>query len=458
MEKMNIQKHVNMLLCMLVWMLMYSCSGEDTISPIDGIEEEATLSVLLNASQEDKTKSAGNPDINAESKIYSLEIIVFKSEGEAGAGKLDGYGYVIRNTRNVTGQTYDKEFIEVNEIQNIKVTAGKRDIYVVANAPDKYFSSVTTIQEFLSKYENLFTQGRYPHPGNTTSDPNEELPIGGINPSDLKTNLTMCNYMKSVSFNNEQQYHYLGYTDNNGRPSGVDPSKGTALNGIEPFYVERLVARVAINKIDFSFPAEGLSFESGHAKVTDFTYHIDSVFMINVKTTSKFAYDSQLGFTEKFGHGCAVGYSFLSDYLSNLNQQSLQTDFLVESISTPKYDITTNATPLWFYAFENADSSNPTYMVIGVKYNFKSSKDNIAKTVKCYYPIVVNQPESGKQASHDYIKRNYQYQITAKIKGLGSLYKNNPVPLKSLPMMDQDIEITESVGLNLFPWTGDIYK
>ncbi len=100
MEKMNIQKHVNMLLCMLVWMLMYSCSGEDTISPIDGIEEEATLSVLLNASQEDKTKSAGNPDINAESKIYSLEIIVFKSEGEAGAGKLDGYGYVIRNTRN----------------------------------------------------------------------------------------------------------------------------------------------------------------------------------------------------------------------------------------------------------------------------------------------------------------------------------------------------------------------
>lgn len=458
---MNIKKHINLLMCILAGMVMYSCSGEDvTPVPTPGGTEQTTLSVLLNAPGQGELKSSGNPDKDAESKVYSLEVLIFKSAGEAEEGKLDGYGYVIRKTRNVTGQTYDKEYVEIDEIKEIGLTAGKRDIYVVANAPDKYFSSVSNLQEFLKIYENLSTQGLCPHPGTVTPDPNEEPPIGGINPSDLKTNLTMCNYVKNVQFNNLHEQHYLGYTTNNGRPTSVASNHGWALDGTNPFYIERLAARVAIQKIEFNFPAEGLLFESGYSKVTDFTYQIDSVFMMNVKTTSKFADGSPLAFTEKFGHGCDVGYSFLNKptRINNLHQQSQYTDYLVEAITTPNYDISTNATPLWFYTFENIDSNYPTYFVIGVKYNFKSSKDNTAKTVKSYYPVVVNLPESGKTADHDYIKRNYQYQIAAKIKGLGSVYGNNPEALKSLQAANsEDIEITEMVGHNLFPWTGDVY-
>lgn len=458
---MNIKKYMKLLISILAGTLMYSCSGEDIIPDSNGEtdpKEQVSLSLLLNASQQGREKSSGNQDKDAESKIYSLEVLIFKSEGELEAGKKDGYGFVTRTTRDVTGQPYDKEYVEVDTIKQIKLTAGKRDIYVIANAPDKYFSSVENYQQFLTKYENLSTQGRCEHPGTVTPDPNEELPIGGINPSDLKTNLTMCNYMKNVVFNNAYGQHYLGFTTNGGRPEGIN--EGWPLNGINPFEVERLAARVAIQKIEFDLPVEGLVFESGYNKVTDFTYQIDSVFMMNVKTTSKFVADSQLGFTEKFGHGCQVGYSFLNSptRINNLHQQSQYTDYLVEAITTPNYDISTNATPLWFYTFENGDSNYPTYFVIGVRYNFRSEKDNNIKTVKSYYPVVVNPPKSGKPANHDYIKRNYQYQITAKIKGLGNWYGNNPVLLKGSQIPDQDIEITETVGQNLFPWTGDTYR
>lgn len=460
MDKMNIKKYLNLLAFSLAGIIMYSCSEDENISVPYETEQQTTLSVLLNAPQDGLEKSSGNPDIDAEKKIYSLEVLIFRSAGESEEGKLDGYGYVLRNTRNVTGQTYDKEYVEIDEIKDIKLTAGKRDIYVIANAPDKSFSSVKNLQEFLAKYEDLSTQGRYPHPGNVTPDPNEELPIGGINPSDLKTNLTMCNHVKNVIFNNLHEHHYLGYPkDNNGRPTGVNPNQGWLLNGTDPFHIERLAARVAIQKIEFELPAS-LPFEGTTYLSNDYTYQIDSVFMMNVKTTSKFADDdSQPGFQEKFGHGCKVGYAFLNNpgCLGDLNQQSQYTDFLFEAITTPNYDISVNATPLWFYAFENQDSNYPTYLVIGVRYNFKSAKDNSIKTVKSYYAVEVNAPDPGKTADHNYIKRNYQYRITAKIKGLGRLY-GNPVLLKDLQSSDQDVEITETVGHNLFPWTGDTYR
>ncbi len=455
---MNMKKYINLLVLALTGIVMYSCSGEENISATDETGQETTLSVLLDASQDDLVKSSGNPDIDAEKKIYSLEVLIFKSAGEPEEGKLDGYGYIPRTTITVTGQTYDKEYVEINEIKDIKLTAGKRDIYVIANAPDKNFSSVQNIQEFLAKYEDLSTQGRYPHPGNVTPDPNEELPIGGINPSNLKTNLTMCNYTKNVVFNNLYEHHYLGYTDNSGRPTGVSPTEGWVLNGTNPFYVERLVARIAIQKIEFNLPAS-LPFEGATYPSSDYTYQIDTVFMLNTKINSRFAANSQLGFVEKFGHGNAAGYSYLNipTRISTLNQSSQQANYMQEAITTPNYDISTNATPLWFYAFEN-ESTYPTYLVIGVRYNFLSSKDNVAKTVKSYYPVMVNEPKTGKLADHDYIKRNYQYRITAIIKGLGKLYGGNPTILKSTQETDPGIEITEAVGKNLFPWTGDVYK
>jgi hypothetical protein len=96
--------------------------------------------------------------------------------------------------------------------------------------------------------------------------------------------------------------------------------------------------------------------------------------------------------------------------------------------------------------------------VIGVRYNFESTKDaGVIKTVKCYYPVIVNAPAPGK-TTHDYIKRNYQYGIKATIKGLGTVYGNNASLLKSAQSPNMAIEIDETIGKNLFPWEGNTYK
>lgn len=462
MKKMNIKEHINMTIIFL-WIMGFvcSCSGDsvfiDEGGNTDG-DKKIFLSMLLNPNEDTKEKSVGNiDDSDFESQIYRLDVLIFKSTGEYEAGKVDGHDSVPRKIIN------GNEYQTIDEIKGISLTAGKRDIYVIANAPDGYFASVKNITQFLQKYENLNTQGLFPHPGTVIPNPGDNPPIGGINPSDLKTNLTMCHCEKNVNFKNTEEQHYLGYTSNNGRPGDVASDYGHALFGINPFVLERLVARVAIQKIEFDL-APAIEFEKDYP-TNNYTYHIDSVFMMNVKTASWFSSESANVLSGKFGHGCNTGYQFLCDptLLNNLNPASELTSYLTEPIFTQKYDITSdvtaNDTPLWYYVFENDESTlYPTYFVIGVRYNFESTKDaGGIKTVKCYYPVIVNAPAPGK-TTHDYIKRNYQYGIKATIRGLGTVYGNNATLLKSAQSPNMAIEIDETIGRNLFPWEGNTYK
>lgn len=458
-EKARMHIRISNILLILVLGCMYSCSGDSTFlrtGEEEPDENQISLSVSLNQLG-NGVKSSGNIDTNSdtEKQIYSLDVFIFKSQGEYEGGKLDGHKMIPRTIIN------GNEYKVIDEITGISLTAGKRDIYVVANAPTNHFSGVSSFTDFLTKFENLQTQGLFDHPGTVTPSPSDP-PIGGIDPSDLKTNLTMCNYMKDVSFNNLETQHYLGYTTASGYPNGI--TSGQLLDGNNPFLVERLVARVAIQRIEFELPNDGLLFESGSAKVTNFTHHIDSVFMMNVKTASWFPTGVTNALTGNYGHGCDTGYKFLKNgKINNLNPSSQLKTYLTEPIFTQNYDITNIAptdTPLWYYVFENGESSlYPTYFVIGVRYNFESTKNpGVIKTVKCYYPVIVNAPAAGKTADHDYIKRNYQYGIRVKIKGLGTVYGNNPTELKSLQTDDSSIEINETVGKNRFPWTGNIYK
>ncbi|MFC4673763.1 fimbrial protein [Dysgonomonas termitidis] len=462
MKKKKIKEHINMAVILLGIMgFVCSCSGDSVFIDEGGntdTEKKIFLSMALNSDVDMNEKSVGNiDDPGFESQIYRLDVLIFKSAGEYEAGKVDGHDSVPRTIIN------GNEYKAIDEIKGIRLTAGKRDIYVIANAPDGCFASVQNLTQFLQKYENLSTQGLFPHPGPVAPDPDDNPPIGGINPSDLKTNLTMCHYEENVEFVNTKEQHYLGYTSNNGRPGDVASDHGHALFGASPFLLERLVARVAIQKIAFDLDAN-MEFEQGHP-TGNYTYHIDSVFMMNVKTASWFPAESGNVLSGKFGHGCNTGYQFLNSpaLVSNLNPASQLTNYLTEPIFTQKYDITSdvtaNDTPLWYYVFENDESTlYPTYFVIGVRYNFESTKDaGVIKTVKCYYPVIVNAPAPGK-TTHDYIKRNYQYGIKATIKGLGTVYGNNAALLKSAQSPDTAIEIDETIGKNLFPWVGNTYQ
>lgn len=463
MKKEKTKMHISITNAFLVLVMgcVCSCSGDSTFLKTgeeERNENEVQLSISLNQSENGEMKSIGDIDNNSntEKQIYCLDVFIFKSKDEYEEGKVDGRKSITRTIIN------GNEYKVIDEVKGITLTAGKRDIYVVANAPANHFNGVNNINDFLAKVESLQNQGLIAHPGPVTATPGNQ-PIGGIDPSDLKTSLTMCHYVKDILFDNTQQQHYLGYTTNNGRPEGVAANYGKPLNGTNPFLLERLVARVAIQKIEFDFPAQGLLFESGYNKVTKFTHHIDSVFLVNVKTISWFPADFSTTLTGNFGHGCDTGYKFLKNSISNLNPNSQLKTYLTEPIFTQDYDITAtdiNDTPLWFYTFENSESTlYPTYFVIGVRYNFESSKNpGVIKTVKCYYPVIINPPASGKPANHDYIRRNYQYGIRVTIKGLSSVYGNNPSLLKSMQSDDSSIEVKETVGKNLFPWTGNVYK
>lgn len=460
MEKMKVKKYIYIpFVVILALSLIYSCSEDNSMTcKTENMQAKMiTLSVLLNSPTQGESKSAANPDYDAESKIYNLTVLIFNSEGESEAGYCDGYKSISRTEEAVAGQAYDKEYKEINEIKDISLTVGKKDIYVIANAPDDYFQSVTNLNDFLSKYETLTTQGLVPHPGTVISDPNEQPPIGGIRPSDLKTNLTMCNYLQNVQFSDSETQHYLGYTTNNGRPEDVASTFGNSLTGTNPFIIERLVARVAIQKIEFDFKNPILELEGAEYPVSpdNYTYQIDSVFLMNVKDKSKLTTDAPL-LSGNYSHGNTSAFNFLNHALrlNNLFPSSQQNNRLTEAIYTRNYDETVSDTPLWFYVFENEESSSyPTYFVIAVRYNFISAKDGQVKTVKHYYPVIINGPKTGKTADHDYIKRNYQYRIQAKIKALSNMSDYTPELMKaSFPT--NAIEVEEIVGHNLFPWTG----
>ncbi|HBX44269.1 MAG TPA: hypothetical protein DEG28_00030, partial [Porphyromonadaceae bacterium] len=67
---------------------------------------------------------------------------------------------------------------------------------------------------------------------------------------------------------------------------------------------------------------------------------------------------------------------------------------------------------------------------------------------------------------HDFIKRNNQYGLNVTIKGVGNLiagYSTKSASLRTADILSAQedagvLEIEETVGPNLFPWTGDIYK
>ena len=104
---MNMKKYINLLVLALTGIVMYSCSGEENISATDETGQETTLSVLLDASQDGSVKSSGNPDIDAEKKIYSLEVLIFKSAGEPEVAepteKKNNYDFL------KTSQIYNKD-------------------------------------------------------------------------------------------------------------------------------------------------------------------------------------------------------------------------------------------------------------------------------------------------------------------------------------------------------------
>lgn len=448
-----------------------SCTDGNEPGDINPPKDKISLSISFQSEQHIgaenglRANEGGEIDpevFKRESKIYSLAVLVFKNGNE-----LDGSKFISREIKDGTDPS-DEDYKEIAEIKEIGLTAGIRDVYIIANAPDGHFSSVTDLASFKAKMEALSNQGMYGPSNGGTTDP-DGTPIGGEEPDDRFTNLVMSQSFTGLPLNSGAPVHYLGYMDNGGLPASDSPGTPLLRNG-NPIKVElvRLVARVAIQKIAFELPTS-LTFDP-ETPTSDYNHYVDTVFMINAKTVSSYfpednAFPDPVG---SFGHGNTAGYNFLKGFPDiDIADESSYTDYLYIPINFKDYDITGIHAPLWFYAFENKDSgTSPTAFVIGVKYQYLNRGETEVKAKKVYYPVVINRAGGGEGDNHhQYIKRNNQYGIRVTIKGLGS-YTTDYTGLRSaaframnnLSDMEGIMEIEETVGSDLFPWTGNVYK
>lgn len=436
--------------------LLSACAEGNGPGDIDTPSDKHTLSITLNPA----TTKAGNglrtnnygigsDVIASESKVYSLAVFVFKH----GSKELDGHK-IIEREDSVPGY-----YKEVHEITNIELTAGYRDVYIIANAPKNYFNDVISgdLDDLRAKMEELENQKM--HIVDDGTNPDE--PIGGETPATGYTNLVMTQSFLNLPLNSGAANHYLGYAGN-GYPSGVNTGQPLLDNANNPIKVElvRLVARVAIQKIEFDLPT---SLTFGATTTSNFNQYVDTVFLVNAKTQSSY-FPEEAGFdgSTAFGQGNTTGYDFLVGKTTfGIASSSSYAEYLYKPIANvPSYNIENNHTPLWFYSFENKDSAaSPTALVIGVVFQYLDASSTL-KVLKAYYPVIINEIGSNNSADHNYIKRNYQYGINVKIKGLGTLYTDYPGTRSAFTANDMSgiLEIEETVGTDLFPWTGNIYK
>ncbi|WP_294081112.1 fimbrial protein [Proteiniphilum sp. UBA5384] len=445
-----------------------SCTDANEPGDITPPKDKISLSISFQSEQqlraENGLKANEGGEIDAgvyerESAVYSLAVFVFDGN------KLDGSKFINRELKAGTEAT-DSSYVELDKITGIELTAGVRDVYIIANAPDAedggYFSNVTDFNSFKAKMEELSRQKIYGHDRGATTDP-DGPPIGGVDPNDRFTNLVMSQSFKDLPLNSGAPKHYLGYTG--GVPAG---ESGTLVNGYNPVELVRLMARVAIQKIEFELP-DPLTIDGQSIDKDNYSYLLDGVFMINAKKQSSY-FPEVVGFQSpagSFGHGSNEGFDYLKTYTKIDNGNTYQ-KYLYIPLPFKEYDIKEDIdeqgyAPLWFYAFENNDSeTSPTCLVIGVNYQYRDiTNSGSIKAKKIYYPVVVNR-NGATSAGHAFIKRNNQYGIKVKIKGLSEDYPDlKSVTVRAMnDLLDTEgiVEITEEVGSYLFPWTGNVYQ
>ncbi|WP_418893013.1 fimbrial protein [Limibacterium fermenti] len=443
---------------------MASCTAENEPEKLISPGDKISLSISFHSAQQTKTQNGlrgTEIDLEGEKKIYSLAVFIFKS----GTNELDGKKIINRELSGAADDQNRKDYKEVSEMKDIELTAGMRDIYIIANAPDNHFDGVNNWTSFTTSTELLGEQKTY---GSKIDDGTSgETPIGGEVPEEKYTNLVMTQSFKNLPLNSGAEKHYLGYTENGGIPSADSPGTPLLDGDKKPIKVElvRLVARVAIQKISFNLP-KSYEFETGKP-TSNFNHYIDGVFMLNAKNISSYFPDEFSTSDGNFGQGNTEGYNFLVDKTTNISANAVLADYLYKPLSFPEYDIINNQVPLWFYAFENNQSENyPTGFVIGVKYQYINPNETDIQELKAYYLLSINREGIKNGKGHDFIKRNNQYGLNVTIKGVGNLiagYSTKSASLRTADILSAQedagvLEIEETVGPNLFPWTGDIYK
>lgn len=292
---------------------------------------------------------------------------------------------------------------------DILCSPGTCDVILVANAPEGTFSGVRTKNEFIGKTLSLTS---------TAVDgvqSSSRLPMSGI--SDEPVLLE----------------------------AGQSVSASVRLS--------RLVARISISSIRTAFSLNN----------ADATFTLDRVFLCNAlesSTVSPGDVGETMPANPNWIHGGMSEEQPDGSYLWTAGAGFLLNDVTPEGgvhITSDAYTV-----PYWFYAFANSDPEHRTKLVLSGYFD-PDGPSGSAPAVYVYYPIVVNQSQTGtsitpsEPSRTDHIGdgtlvRNCEYRISAVIKGDGEPSPGGEICPSSLDLTvevdDWTLRIVQEVELD----------
>jgi|GEM_PF-233856 len=295
------------------------------------------------------------------------------------------------------------------ETGSILCSPGNCDVILVANVPEGIFSGVRSKNEFIGKTLALTS---------TASDgvqSSDHLPMSGIS------------------------------------DSPVHLEAGASVSAT--IHLSRLVARISISSIRTAFSLDNASA----------TFTLDRIFLCNALESSKVApgdVSETMPDSPTWLHGGLTEEQPDGSYLWTAGA-----DFLLNDV-TPEggVQITSDAytVPYWFYAFANNNTTYRTKLVLSGYFDPDGSAGS-SPAVYVYYPIVVNQAQTGttitpsdaSKTDHvgdGTIARNHDYRIKAVIKGDGETNPGSEIHSSNLDLTvevdDWTLQIVQEVELD----------
>jgi hypothetical protein len=357
---------------------MSSCSkDEENLVVKSG--EPATLKLTIKGSDLSTKATVSASDLtdageSFDNNINNIVVGVFRDDGDVLNGYADAIGDVL--VSEVTASNPRAFYIPSGS--EIKVTAGKRDIIVVANASDA------------------------------------DIIV-------LKTATTKSDFLKKVLVlaDKEQSKDKLLMT---GVKEDADITKGI----INPISLEvtRLVGRVQLVSLKSLF-------KDSYANAV---LEVDKIFLHN----ALFNYPVDPSLTNPYTKRFYTGYNPASTSYPEIYDPKLM-DATTYSLSGSSADVVTSSNH-YFYTFPNGrsdlstelDLTTATKLVISGKFYPNGTSGEFTYV---YYPIVINKDVDATQARSGYgIERNYVYSISATIFRPGVVDPDKPLDPASISL------------------------